>query len=80
VDEWSFSPLPADSRIYLMTLNARSRLARVADGRVLWSTGRCSVGGNNASNRDMRLAGTDLTGGTKLRKLLAMHATSARAS
>jgi hypothetical protein len=72
VDEWSFSPLPADTRVYLMTLSARSRLARVEDGRVLWSTGRCGVGGNNASNRDMRLTGTDLTGGTKLRKLLAM--------
>jgi hypothetical protein len=72
VDEWSFSPLPADTRIYLMTLSARSRLAHVEDGRVLWSTGRCGVGGNNASNRDLRLTGTDLTGGTKLRKLLAM--------
>jgi len=71
VDEWSFTPLPADSRIYLMTLNARSRLARVDDGRVLWSTGRCGMGGNTASNRDMRLAGSDLTAGTRLRKLLA---------
>lgn len=71
VDEWNFRPLPADTKTYLMTLNARSRLARVEDGRVLWSTGRCSVGGNNGSNRDMRLAGTELTGGTRLRKLLA---------
>jgi len=71
VTEWSFSPLPADTRTYLMTLNARSRLARVEDGRVLWSTGGCNVGGNNANNRDMRLAGADLTGGTRLRKLLA---------
>ena len=71
VEEWGFSPLPADTKTYLMTLNARSRLARVGDGRVLWSTGRCSVGGNNASNRDMRLTGTELTGGTRLRKLLA---------
>ena len=71
VDEWSFRPLPADTKTYLMTLNARSRLARVEDGRVLWSTGRCSMGGSNGSNRDMRLAGTELTGGTKLRKLLA---------
>jgi len=70
VDEWSFSPLPADTKIYLMTLNARSRLARVEDGRVLWSTGRCSVGGNYASNRDMRLEGTELTSRTRLRKLL----------
>ena len=71
VDEWSFSPWPADTKTYLMTLTARSRLARADDGRVFWSTGRCSVGGNNASNRDMRLAGTDLAGGTRLRKLLA---------
>ncbi len=71
VDEWRFDALPADTKIYLMSLAVRSRLARVEDGRVLWSTGRCSVGGNNASNRDLRLAQTDLTGGTRLRKLLA---------
>jgi hypothetical protein len=72
VEEWSFSPLPADTKTYWMTLNARSRLARVEDGRVLWSSGRCSLGGNNASNRELRLAGAELTGGTKLRKLLVM--------
>jgi hypothetical protein len=71
VDEWNFSPLPADTKTYLMTLNLRSRLARVDDGHVLWSTGHCSVGGNNANNRDMRLTRTELTTGTRLRKLLA---------
>jgi hypothetical protein len=71
VEEWSFSPLPADTKTYLMTLSLRSRLARVDDGRVLWSTGSCSMGGNNANNRDMRLSRTELTGGTRLRKLLA---------
>jgi hypothetical protein len=71
VEEWGFSPLPADPKTYWMTLTARSRLARVDDGRVLWSTGRCSVGGNNANNRDLRLAATELTAGTRLRKLLA---------
>jgi hypothetical protein len=30
------------------------------------------VGGNNASNRELRLTGAELTGGTKLRKLLVM--------
>ncbi len=68
VDEWSFAPLPADTKTYAMTLGARSRLARVEDGRVLWSTGRCSVGDDN---RSLRLASTELTGGTRLRKLLA---------
>jgi len=68
VDEWSFSPLPANTRIYLMTLHTRSRLARVEDGRVLWSTGRCSIGGKG---RTLRLASTELARGTRLRKLLA---------
>jgi hypothetical protein len=72
VDEWTFSPLTTDTKTYLMMLSARSRLARVEDGRILWSTGRCTVGGNTASNRDMRLAGTELTEGARLRKLLAM--------
>ena len=72
VEEWSFSPLPANTRTYLMTIGARGRLAHVVDGRVLWSTGHCSVGGSTASNRSMRLAATELTRGTRLRKLLAM--------
>jgi hypothetical protein len=73
VDEWSFSPLPADTKTYQMTLSARSRLARVEDGRVLWSSGRCSLGNNGtgANHRDLRVPGTDLTADTRLRKLLA---------
>ena len=70
VNEWSFAPLPADAKTHAMTLGVRSRLARVEDGRVLWSTGGCNVDGNH-SNRELRLAGTELTSGTKLRKLLA---------
>jgi hypothetical protein len=72
VEEWSFSPLPTDTRTYLMTLSARGRLARVEDGRVLWSSASCNVGGNGSNNREQRLVGTELTSGTKLRKLLAM--------
>jgi hypothetical protein len=71
VEEWNFSSLPADTKTYLMTLNLRSRLSRVDDGQVLWSTGHCSVGGNNANNRDVRLTRSELTSGTRLRKLLA---------
>ena len=70
VDEWGFTSLPADTQSYAMTLKARSRLSRVEDGGVLWSTGRCHVDGNN-SNREHQLAGKELTGGIKLRKLLA---------
>jgi len=69
VHEWSFAPLITDTKTYAMTLGVRSRLSRVEGGRVLWSTGRCSVDGNNG-NREQRLAGTELTSGTKLRKLL----------
>lgn len=72
VEEWSFSPLPTNTRTYLMTIGARGRLADVVDGRVLWSTGHCNVGGSTASNRDFRLAATELTRGTRLRKLLSM--------
>lgn len=74
VDEWSFAPLQEDtktySKTYAMVLVARSRLARVEDGRVLWSTGGCNADGRN-NNRDLRLAEKELTSGTKLRKLLA---------
>ena len=70
VEEWSFAALPTDTKTYAMTLEARSRLSRVEDGRVLWSTGRCRVDGNN-SNREQRLPGKELTSGIRLRKLLA---------
>lgn len=69
-DAWSFSALPADPNSYTMTLAVRSRLARTDNGRVLWSTGRCRVNGNN-TNRDQQLLSTELTSGKKLRKVLA---------
>lgn len=69
VDEWSFAPLATDFKTYAMTLVARSRLTRVEDGRVLWSTGGCNADGHN-NNRELRLAEKELTTGTKLRKLL----------
>lgn len=69
-DTWTFSALPSDSNTYAMSLGMRSRLARTDNGRVLWSTGRCRVDGNTAS-REQRLLHTDLTSGTKLRKVLA---------
>lgn len=72
VDDWTFNPLPADSRTWLMTLGLQSRLSRIDDGQILWSTGRCAVGGHTAKNRDWRLAQAELTSGARLRKLLAM--------
>lgn len=69
-DAWTFSALPTDPNTFTMTLGVRSRLARTDNGRVLWSTGRCRVDGNN-TNRDQRLLSTELTSGKKLRKVLA---------
>lgn len=70
VDEWSFAPLVTDFKTYAMTLDARGRLGRIEDGRVLWSTGHCTLNGNK-NNRELRLAGAELTRGVRLRKLLA---------
>lgn len=69
-DAWTFRPLPANPKTYTMSLSMRSRLARTDNGRVLWSTGRCRVDGNTAS-REQRLLHTELTSGSKLRKVLA---------
>lgn len=69
IDAWSFAALPTDPKTYAMTLSLRSRLARVEDGRVLWSTGRCRVDGGNG-NRELRLLENELTAGLRLRKVL----------
>lgn len=69
-DAWTFSALPADPNTYTMSLSMRSRLTRTDNGRVLWSTGRCRVDGSSAG-REQRLLHTELTSGTKLRKILA---------
>lgn len=66
VDDWAFEAIAGEPGSYAMRLTARARLARIDDGRALWSTGRCSVGGS----RDLRLSGADLATGTKLRRLL----------
>lgn len=66
---WTFAALPADTKTYAMILGLSGRLTRLEDGHVLWSTGHCNMDGNN--NRELRLLGTELTSGTRLRKLLA---------
>lgn len=67
VDDWAFEELAGEPDHYSMRLTARARLARIDDGRVLWSTGRCSVGG---TSRELRLSKAELTQGMRLRKLL----------
>ena len=68
VDDWAFEELAGEPDHYSMRLTARARLARIDDGRVLWSTGRCSVGG---TSRELRLSKAELVRGMRLRKLLA---------
>lgn len=68
VDDWAFEELAGEPGRYNMRLTARARLARIDDGRVLWSTGRCSLGDNG---RELHLSRTELTRGTRLRKILA---------
>lgn len=67
VDDWAFEELAGEPGRYDMRLTARARLASIDDGRVLWSTGRCRVGGNGGA---LRLSNAELTRGTRLRKLL----------
>lgn len=69
MDEWSFSEVAGKPGHAGMRFDARSRLTRVADGRILWSSGRCQVGGT--PNRAYRISSTDLTKPARLRKLMA---------
>lgn len=69
VEDWAFEPVAGSPGRHGMRLDARARLARIDDGRVLWSNGHCRIGGGNA--RDTRLTTAELTQGAKLRKVLA---------
>lgn len=67
VDEWTFAAV-ADG--YAMRLSARARLARIDDGRVLWSSGHCRIG-DGGSARETRLTRAELVSGTRLRRVVA---------
>lgn len=69
LDTWSFEAVADSPDQVGMRLDGRARLGRIDDGQVLWSTGRCRVGGG--ANRDFRLAAADLRNTVRLRKLLA---------
>jgi hypothetical protein len=69
VDRWAFEAVAGDPGRYGLRLDGRARLSRLDDGRVLWSTGQCRVGGH--TSRDYAVAVADLTNTVRLRKLLA---------
>lgn len=69
VDRWGLQALPAEPNTYKLALSARTRLTQLADGRELWTTGRCSVGAGN--HNDWRVTAADIKHAARLRKVLA---------
>jgi len=68
IERWSFEAIAGVPGQYTFSLDGRSRLARPADNRTLWSTGLCRVGG--LQSRGYRIAAAELANTAKLRKLL----------
>lgn len=64
VEGWSLVPARSGGD-YVMTLRARSRLARIDDGQVLWLSKTCQVG-NDSHNT--RLAARDLANASRVRR------------
>ena len=64
VEDWSLVPARSGGD-YVMTLRARTRLARIDDGQVLWLSRACQVG-NDSHNT--RLAARDLTNASRVRR------------
>ena len=64
VEDWSLAPARSGGD-YVMTLRARSRLARIDDGQVLWLSKTCQVG-NDSHNT--RVAARDLSNASRVRR------------
>lgn len=64
VEGWSLAPARSGGD-YVMTLQARARLARIDDGQVLWLSRACQVGNDS---HDTRLAARDLTHASRVRR------------
>jgi hypothetical protein len=67
VDDWQFSPVPAEPKNHVMTLTTHARLTRLTDGKLLWRAEGCRLA-NGA--RSVKLAAADLTQPVRLRKAL----------
>lgn len=64
VEDWSLAPARSGGD-YVMTLRARTRLARIDDGQVLWLSKTCQVG-NDSHNT--RVAARDLSNASRVRR------------
>jgi len=69
VDQWIFGEIAGKPGFAALRFDARSRLIRAEDGKVLWSTGRCQVG--SPKSREYRIASIDLSKAGKLHKLMS---------
>lgn len=67
VESWGFEPVSGEPGQLGLRLDARGRLSRPADGRMLWSNGRCRVG----NGKEYRLTTGELGQAARLRKVLA---------
>jgi hypothetical protein len=67
LDDWAFEAVRGEPGQLGLQLNARGRLSRPADGRVLWSNGHCRVG----NGKEYRLTTGELNQAARLRKVLA---------
>jgi hypothetical protein len=46
IERWGFHFTPIDWQTYTITMQARSRLTRLEDGKTLWNIGGCGYGGS----------------------------------
>lgn len=52
IERWGFHFTPIDWQTYTITMQVRSRLTRLDDGKTLWNMGRCSYGGSGNTYSD----------------------------
>lgn len=52
IERWGFQYTPVDWKTYTITMQVRSRLTRLEDGKTLWNVGECGYGGSGNSYAD----------------------------
>jgi hypothetical protein len=52
IERWGFHYTPVDWKTYTITMQVRSRLTRLEDGKTLWNIGRCGYGGSGGTYND----------------------------
>ncbi len=52
IERWGFYFTPVDWQTYAITMQVRSRLTRLEDGKTLWNVGSCGYGGSGNTYRE----------------------------